>query len=78
VAGEAVILDVASGRYFALDPVGTSIWQCLRKPCTIGSICEQLLAEYDVAPSRCESDVTALIGQLAGQGLVNLKQQAAG
>ena len=27
LAGESVILDMKSGKYFALDDVGTRIWQ---------------------------------------------------
>jgi hypothetical protein len=39
VAGETVILDTASGQYFALNPVGTAIWQYLQAPCTVESLC---------------------------------------
>ena len=78
VAGEAVILDVASGRYFALNPIGTAIWRYLATPCTVVSVCQKLLAEYAVSPEQCEADVTALIDQLAEHGLVTRQEQAAG
>lgn len=78
VAGEAVILDVGSGRYYALDPIGTMVWQYLRTPCTLESICTKLTAEYDVSESRCEADVAALIEQLAEHSLVSLEKQAEG
>jgi hypothetical protein len=72
VAGETVILDAASGQYFALNPVGTSIWQQLQSPRSVGSLCEMLRAEYDVPAEQCEADVSALLVQLAAKGLIRM------
>ena len=74
LAGETVILDMASDRYFALSAIGTQIWNWLQTPCTFGSVCERLLEEYDVAPEQCQADVAALIDQLEQQGLVILSE----
>ena len=70
LAGETVILDMASGQYFALDPIGTEIWHALQTPSSLASLCERLLREYDVARERCEIEVAALLQQLLDQGLV--------
>jgi len=78
VAGEAVILDVASGRYFALDAVGTAIWQSLSTPRTLTAVCDAIQAEYDVSRDRCEADVSAFLEQLAAQGLIKVEECAAG
>jgi hypothetical protein len=32
LAGEAVLLNLASGTYFGLDETGTSFWQALTGP----------------------------------------------
>jgi len=74
IAGETVLLDMPSGRYFALNPIGTVIWQWLSTPCHIESLCERLLQEYDVTAERCEAEVTELIRQLAEHGLVRLDE----
>jgi PqqD family protein of HPr-rel-A system len=73
VAGETVILDVTSGQYFALNPVGSAIWQHLQGGCTVSTLCKHLREEYDVTPERCEADVTALLDQLAERGLIRLE-----
>lgn len=70
VGDETVILDLASGQYFALDAVGTAVWRHLRTPCTFAALCERLQAEYEVPPARCRSDVSALLQELAQRGLV--------
>jgi hypothetical protein len=73
LAGEAVILDMNSGRYYALDPIGTRIWQLLETPCTAESLCARLLEDYDVDPARCYHDVSTLLNHLAGHGLVTFE-----
>ena len=73
VAGETVILDAASGQYFALNRVGSAIWQHLQDQCTVLSLCERLRQKFDVTPERCEADVSALLEQLAERGLVRLE-----
>ncbi len=70
ISGETVILDVPSGRYFALDPIGTQIWQWLQEPLTLEALCERLQTEYDVTPQRCREDVSALLSRMAEHGLV--------
>ena len=73
-----MILDIPSGQYFALSSIGTEIWSMLEKPCTLASLCERLLEEYDVEPGRCEAEVSALLDQLVGYGLVAFEERAAG
>jgi hypothetical protein len=73
VGDETVILDLASGQYFALDGVGSAIWRHLQTPCTFGALCDRLQEEYDVSPSRCRTEVSALLEDLAQRGLVRLQ-----
>ncbi len=75
VGGEAVILDLDSGTYFGLDPVGTRIWALLSEGKTVGETCQILLDEYEVESVRLEQDVSSLLDTLVGQGLVELAGQ---
>jgi hypothetical protein len=70
LAGETVILDTASDRYFALSAIGTEIWNRLQTPCTLAALCESLQQEYDVTPQQCLADISALLDQLLAHGLV--------
>jgi len=72
VAGETVILDTVSDRYFALSAIGTQIWNLLQTPCTLASLCDRLVDEYDVTPEQCRSEVSALLDQLSEYSLVNI------
>jgi len=70
VGGETVLLDLASGTYFGLDPVGARIWRAIEQDrCTLGEACDQVGADYEVERERLEADVLALAEQLVGHKL---------
>lgn len=70
VGGEAVILDLASQRYFSLDPVGTRMWILLVELERPEAVRERLLAEYEVAPEDLQRDLEDLVGRLVEEGLM--------
>ena len=70
VGDETVILDLASGTYFGLDPVGARIWQLISEGKTLAEICATMLEEYEVTPEQLQGDVIKLAGELAERGLV--------
>jgi hypothetical protein len=76
LAGEAVILNLASGTYFGLDPVGTRIWHLIGELGSPGKIVEALLSEYEVDEKQVRRDVDDLIEKLIAKGLV--KAEAGG
>ncbi len=70
IEGETVLLHLESGRYFGLNAVGTRVWQLLGELGRPQPVVEALLREFEVAPADLESDVLALLEQLAAHGLV--------
>lgn len=70
VGEETVILDLASGTYFGLDPVGARIWQLMGEGKTLSEICDTMLDEYEVTRDALERDVIELAQKLSAQGLV--------
>ena len=72
VGDETVILDLANGTYFGLDPVGARMWELMGEGKTLAAICEQLLEEYEVSRDDLERDTLRLTQELADQGLVGL------
>lgn len=65
-----VILDLRSGIYYELDAVGARIWDLLRQPTSVQQICDAIVADYDVDPDRCESDLLTLLDSLVTEGLI--------
>ena len=74
VGGEAVLLDLAGERYFGLDPVGTRIWALLAQAPVLEEVHATLCEEFQAEPARIETDLLALVQQLAAAGLVELGQ----
>lgn len=71
VAGEMVLLDLASGQYFGLDPVGSLIWERLSEgPCVLSDLCDAVEAAFDAPRAQIESDMLALFAQLSEKQLV--------
>jgi coenzyme PQQ synthesis protein D (PqqD) len=70
--GEAVLLDLKTGVYFGLDPIGTRIWHLLRERCRLAEIRDALAGEYDVTAEALGDDLLQFVGELEAQGLLEL------
>lgn len=68
--GETVILDISSGMYSGLDPVGTTIWNILEKEVTFSQIVEEILDNYDVSEEQCINDLIDFLNDLEKNGLI--------
>jgi hypothetical protein len=78
VAGEAVILNLDSGVYHGLNPVAAHVWKLLQEPKTVSDLLSTLLETYDVAPERCESDLSSLLQDLAANELIVIEPEKNG
>lgn len=71
--GEAVILDMGSGKYFGLNSVGARIWQLLEQHGALRSVHDDLCREYDAAPEVLQRDLLKLLTELEQAGLVETR-----
>ena len=78
VDDDTVMFHPARGEYFALDHVGTRVWDLLETPTTVDELCARLREEFDVEPGRCAEDVGHLIGRLLDAGLAEECREPAG
>ena len=69
----AVILDLRSGVYYSLDPVGTYIWKLIQEPRMVSDIMLAVLDEYDVDAGSCERDLRRLFGEMGERNLVEVR-----
>ena len=56
--GEAVLLDLASGTYFGLNPVGSRVWELISASKTVGEIrvvIQRLRGSGRLRPMKCSS-----------------------
>jgi hypothetical protein len=72
VGSEAVILQIQTGVYYGLDPIGREIWNHLQQPRTVAELCQLLLAQYDVSAQVCREAVDQILQDLHQAGLVEV------
>jgi hypothetical protein len=73
LGAEAAILNMGSGIYYGLDPVGAHIWGLLEQPHSVEDLRAAVVAEYEVEPERCEADLLALLEKLRAEGLIEVR-----
>ena len=72
VGNETVILDLASGTYFGLDPVGARVWTLIGEGKSLAQACDVMVAELDVTRDVLEQDVLDLARDLVEKKLISL------
>ncbi len=70
--GEAIILNVQTGIYYALPKVGGRIWDLLQAPIPVEQIRDAIQEQYDVGREQCERDLLNLLDKLLDTGLIEL------
>jgi hypothetical protein len=70
VEGQVVLLEMNAGRYYALDSVGSRMWEVLVEATSVAHARDRLLALFDVDAETLDHDLAELIGRLAGARLL--------
>jgi hypothetical protein len=68
--GQAAIMSISKGRYYSLDPIATDIWRRLATPVEVGKLATSLAAGYTGDPAKIEADLSRLLEQMLGEGLI--------
>ena len=64
LAGEKVMIDFSSGKYFLLKGTANDIWDYIQTTTTLAEIETNLLSEYDVDKETCHTAVLDFIKQM--------------
>ena len=70
VENELVMMDIDRGMYYALNAVGSVIWERIARPQTVADLCDQLQQVYAVDAATCAADVLAVLNDMAANGLL--------
>jgi len=72
---ETVLLDLETETYFGLDSIGSRFWKLVTTAPSIRDAIAVMIEEYDVAPDELERDMSALIEDLVGRGLLRIGRE---
>ena len=74
--GETVMLDIESGKYFALSGVGSHVWKMLEDERTVDQVIGDIESEFDVSNlsgrDEIAADVTDFLQSLVDKDLVRV------
>ena len=71
--GEMVIVDLEAGQYYALDEVGTRLWNGMSAGKTAREVAIDIEPHYDVTLATLVADLSALCDEWLARGLVQLQ-----
>jgi hypothetical protein len=70
VGEEMILLNLQTGMYHSLDPVGTRFLEMLQRTSRLGAVHQSLLEEFDVSNAKLESDLLKLSQDMLARGLL--------
>jgi len=70
--GDKVMMNLEKGQYFALNDVGSRIWDIIQKAITAKDIINTLLDEYEVDAATCEATVLSFLEKLNDAELISI------
>jgi len=68
---EAVMLNVAAGKYYGLNAVAARIWELLEHPMTLAQLCAKICEEFEVDSQTCEAAVLEFADEIIGNGVAH-------
>lgn len=71
--GDKVMMNLDKGKYFALNSVGSRIWDMMIEEIYVKDLIKILLKEYNVDKKTCESNVLNYLGVLENEELITIK-----
>ena len=75
---EAALINLKSGNYYSMDPVGTYIWAQLEPSATIGEIVEAVVSRYEGSLSEIINEINQFVDQLYAEELIVAANDASG
>ena len=72
LAGEKVMIDFETGKYFMLKGSANDIWEMLEDDVKVSDIVNGLLDIYEVEKPECEESVNDFLGNLEKNGFISI------
>jgi len=74
LADAIAMMNIETGDYYNLNPVGSRVWTLLETPRSMAAICEVLVQEFDVPPQTCRDETAAFLTDLLDRQIVRRVQ----
>jgi len=75
---EAAIINLTSGNYYSLDPVGAFVWSHIDSGAAVGEIVQEVLAHYEGEAAEVSRALAKFIEALQAEELITIASDHAG
>ncbi len=72
IDGEKVMMHIDNGKYYAMNEVGSRIWDIIINPISVEQIVITLNDEYDIERSVCETAVLDFLESVYNENLIEV------
>ncbi|ADQ66755.1 coenzyme pqq synthesis protein d (pqqd) [Halogeometricum borinquense DSM 11551] len=76
VGGERLLLNLDTGLYHGMNPVGTRIFELIDEPQTVEAVAAAIEEEYDIESEVAAADVREYVETLVDAGLAEVTETA--
>jgi hypothetical protein len=70
-SGTLILFNLDNGQYYALNEVGSRVWDLSDGTLSVSQIVETISGEYDAPADAVRADVLELLEELADEGIVS-------
>jgi hypothetical protein len=70
VDDEAIVVNLANGYYYSLDPIATLVWSAVQAGRSVAEMLADVRARYDCRAVDPESPLRAFLSALIAEGLI--------
>lgn len=71
---DVILINLATGVYYTIEALGSSIWELIAKQYSVAEIATALSDRFEVSPEEARRDIGALTAQLVQEELVSLTE----
>lgn len=70
---EVGLMNIDTGKYYALNSVGSDIWRVLEKPSTVDELILSLTSEYEIDRETCIKQVIPFLKKLILERIISTR-----
>src|SRR5262245_59436101 len=74
--GEAILINLATGSYYAIPDVGAFVWEAIEARCSLEEIALRVSASFEVSVEQARVDILEFAERLMQEGVVALAPDA--
>jgi hypothetical protein len=75
LGAELAVLDLPGGSYLGFNATAAHVWRLLQDPHTFEQICAAMIAEFEVEPALCGTEIHTLLNSLLAAGLITASDE---